>query len=64
MTAVKKTLSILVLPALLLAVACSDGLPPEFQAPDFTLKSPLNGGAFSLSDIKGKPAVIYWFTSW
>jgi len=54
----------LVLTCLLLAFACSDGFPPEFPAADFTLKSPQTGSQVSLADIKGKPAIIYWFTSW
>ena len=44
-------------------IACSDGFPPEFPAADFTLKSPMTETAVSLSTIKGKPAVLYWFTS-
>ena len=52
------------LSCLLLALACSDGFPPEFPAEDFMLKSPLTGNQVSLADIKGKPTIIYWFTSW
>ena len=54
----------MVLACLLLAFACSDGFPPEFPAAEFTLKSPQTGSQVSLSDIKGKPVIIYWFTSW
>ena len=49
---------------LLLVLACSDGFPPEFPAADFSLKSPLTGSQVGLADIKGKPVIIYWFTSW
>jgi cytochrome oxidase Cu insertion factor (SCO1/SenC/PrrC family) len=49
---------------LLFVVACSGGLPPEFPAPDFTLKSPMTGKKASLSELKGRPIIIYWFTSW
>jgi len=45
-------------------IACSDGFPPEFPAVDFSLKSPLTGNVVNLSDLKGKPVVIYWFASW
>jgi hypothetical protein len=44
--------------------SCSDGFPPEFPAPDFTLKSPLTGNEVTLSSLSGKPVVIYWFASW
>lgn len=47
-----------------LVVACSDGFPKEFAAPDFTLKSPIMGDAVTLYDLKGRPVIIYWFTSW
>lgn len=49
---------------LLLAFACSDGFPPEFPAADFTLRSPLTNSQVSLSDLKDRPVIIYWFTSW
>lgn len=45
-------------------LACSGGLPPEFPAPDFTLKSPLTGEQVVFSELKGRPVIIYWFTSW
>jgi hypothetical protein len=49
---------------LLIAVlACSSG-PNEFPAADFTLKSPLTGKETTFSLLKGKPVIIYWFTSW
>ena len=52
------------LAAVLLAVAaCSTG-PAEFPAADFTLKSPLTGTEVSFSSLRGKPVIIYWFTSW
>lgn len=47
-----------------LAVACSDGFPKEFEAPDFTLKSPMTGTEVTLYDLKGRPVIIYWFASW
>lgn len=49
--------------ALVLAAACSSG-PAEFPAADFTLKSPLTGKETSFSTLKGRPVIIYWFTSW
>ena len=49
---------------LLLLTACSGGFPPEFPAPDFTLKSPQTETLVTLSGLKGKPVIIYWFTSW
>ena len=45
-------------------LACSGGLPPEFPAPDFTLKSPVTGKQVVFSELKGRPVIIYWFTSW
>lgn len=44
-------------------VACSSG-PAEFTAADFTLKSPMTGKEVVFSSLKGKPVIIYWFTSW
>jgi len=48
----------------LLLVACSGGFPKEFAASDFTLSSPMTGNDVTLFDLKGKPVIIYWFTSW
>lgn len=50
---------------LVFATACSDGFPPEFPAQDFTLKSPVTGQTVSyFAELKGRPVIIYWFTSW
>ncbi len=43
--------------------ACTAG-PAEFPAPDFTLKSPVSGKEVAFSELKGRPVIIYWFTSW
>lgn len=48
----------------LFAMACSDGLPPEFPVPQFSLKSPMTNTVADNKNIEGKPAIIYWFTSW
>ena len=45
------------------AAACSSG-PSEFPAADFTLKSPLTGKETSFADYRGRPVILYWFTSW
>ncbi len=45
-----------------LAAACAG--PSEFPAADFTLKSPLTGKETSFGSLKGRPVIIYWFTSW
>jgi hypothetical protein len=45
------------------ALACSGG-PSEFPAADFTLKSPLTGKETSFADYRGRPVILYWFTSW
>ena len=45
-------------------LSCSDGLPPEFPVPEFSLKSPLTGAVVDNSAIEGRPAILYWFTSW
>jgi hypothetical protein len=45
------------------ALACK-GMPAEFPAPDFTLKSPLTGKETTYAALKGRPVIIYWFTSW
>lgn len=50
--------------AALAAISCSDGLPPEFPVPQFTLKSPMTNSVADNKTIEGKPAIIYWFTSW
>ena len=44
--------------------ACSGGFPAEFPAPDFSLTSPMTNKETSFAAHKGKPVVIYWFTSW
>lgn len=44
-------------------LACSSG-PAEFPAADFTLKSPVTGNETAFSTLRGKPVIIYWFTSW
>ena len=49
---------------LLFAVACSDGLPPEFPVPEFSLTSPQTGMVVDNAAIEGKPVMMYWFTSW
>ncbi len=49
---------------LISVISCSDGFPPEFPAPDFTLKSPVTGRVVNFADLKGRPVVIYWFASW
>ena len=49
---------------LLLAVACSDGLPPEFPVPEFSLTSPQTGLVVDNAAIANKPIMMYWFTSW
>lgn len=33
------------------------------KAPDFTLEK-LNGGSISLSELQGKPVMLYWFSGW
>ncbi len=48
----------------LFVLSCSKGLPPEFPAPDFTLKSPTTKRKVTLKDLKGRPVLVYWFTSW
>ncbi|MDP2167771.1 MAG: hypothetical protein Q8J64_05515, partial [Thermodesulfovibrionales bacterium] len=48
----------------LLAVSCTDGLPAEFPAPDFTLKDLFTGGNMELQSFRGRPVVLYFFASW
>lgn len=61
----KRTLLPVLLAAVLgVTLACTGGMPAEFPAPDFTLKSPLTNKETSFSALKGRPVVIYWFTSW
>lgn len=45
-------------------IACKGGFPAEFPAPDFSLKSPMTSREVTMASLKGKPVVIYWFTSW
>ena len=60
----KKTGSFIsILIATTIVLACSGG-PDEFPAADFTLKSPQTGTETTFSAFKGKPVIIYWFTSW
>ena len=56
-----------VLAAVILGIllsGCSDGLPPEFPAPDFTFKDILTGRDITLSAYKGRPVILYFFASW
>ena len=48
----------------LFVLACGDRFPKEFPAPDFKLKSPVTNRTVRLSDYKGRPVIMYWFTSW
>ncbi len=57
----KKAFALLILA---LALPACDGLPPEFPAPDFTLRDVMGGGDISYSALKGEPAVVYLFASW
>ena len=50
--------------AITVLLACTGGFPPEFPAPDFTLTSPLTGKQVSYSELKDRPVIVYWFTSW
>jgi cytochrome oxidase Cu insertion factor (SCO1/SenC/PrrC family) len=50
--------------AVLLAAACSRGLPPEFPAPDFTLEDLFTGKEIRLADYQGRPVLLYFFASW
>ncbi len=50
--------------AFFLIASCGSSFPPEFPAPDFTLKSPVTGREVTLSELKGRPVIIYWFASW
>ena len=47
-----------------IAAACTESFPPEFAVPEFSLTSPLTGMVADNSTIAGRPAVLYWFTSW
>ena len=48
----------------LIAAACTESFPPEFPVPEFSLTSPNTGMVADNSTIAGRPAVLYWFTSW
>jgi hypothetical protein len=61
---VKKAALLTYLLPFIFVVSCSDGFPPEFPAPEFSIKSPLTGNEVSLDSVKGRPVVIYWFASW
>lgn len=32
-------------------------------APDFTIEK-IGGGTLTLSELRGKPIIMYWFSSW
>lgn len=53
-----------ILGLLVFVIACSDGFPPEFPAQDFSLKSPVSGQVVNYPELRGRPVIIYWFTSW
>lgn len=57
-------LALFMVPVAIIAVSCSDGLPPEFPIPEFSLKSPITGEVVDNTTIEGRPAILYWFTSW
>jgi len=50
--------------ALLILFSCSDGLPPEFPAPDFSIEDVFSENAVAYSEHKGKPLILYFFASW
>ena len=50
--------------AVLLAAACSRGLPPEFPAPEFTLEDLFTGEEIHLTEYQGRPVLLYFFASW
>ena len=58
-----RLISLLLIGTVAVTLACK-GMPAEFPAPDFTLKSPLTGKETTYSTLKGRPVIIYWFTSW
>ena len=33
------------------------------EAPDFIVER-IDGGSLSLSELKGRPVILYWFSSW
>lgn len=33
------------------------------EAPDFIVER-IDGGTISLSELKGRPVILYWFSSW
>ncbi|TAN40935.1 MAG: hypothetical protein EPN22_16620 [Nitrospirae bacterium] len=53
--------ALVLLPVLL---SCGEGFPPEFPAADFMLNGPQSGKTVSFAELKGRPVIIYWFTSW
>lgn len=40
------------------------GLPDEFPAPEFILSDVFGGDDVSLTALKGRPVMIYFFASW
>lgn len=46
------------------ALTTGVGMPEEFPAPDFTLTEIFDGTEVSLSDFRGKPVMIYFYSSW
>ncbi len=63
--AMARRLMTYMLAALLLPVlSCADGFPPEFPAPDFSVKDVFGGKEVAYSEHRGKPVLIYFFASW
>ena len=47
----------------LLIVGCR-GFPDEFPAADFTLPDVFTKEKIRFADYRGRPVILYWFTSW
>jgi hypothetical protein len=60
---VKKNWILLVL-SLFLFIACGEGSKiVDKQAPGFTLDL-LDGGQIGITELRGKPVILYFFASW
>ena len=49
---------------LIVATACSRGLPAEFRAPDFAVEDLFTGEEIHLAAYQGRPVLLYFFASW
>jgi cytochrome oxidase Cu insertion factor (SCO1/SenC/PrrC family) len=49
---------------IVVTIAACSSLPDEFPAFDFTVDDVFTGEEINLTELKGRPVLIYFFASW